>query len=108
MSVSPPQAQLADPPSLHVPDEPVILRRAWYEAVLSGQDLAEVLAGPDGLVDWLWRRWQVLACRGLASHDLARVVLGYRREVWLWLASDRSWAQCCGGLLGRLARRVAV
>ena len=28
-------------------------------------------------------------------------------RVWLWLAGERTWAQCCSGLIGRINRRVA-
>jgi hypothetical protein len=34
-------------------------------------------------------------------------VLGYQREIWLWLAGERTWAQCCSGLIGRINRRLA-
>jgi hypothetical protein len=35
------------------------------------------------------------------------VVRAYRREVWLWLIGERSWGQCCSGLIGRVGRRLA-
>lgn len=37
--------------------------------------------------------------------ELAGACAGYRRELWLWLAGERSWQQCASGLAGRIARR---
>ena len=34
------------------------------------------------------------------------IVADYRREIWLWLAGERTWAQCCSGLIGRITRRL--
>ena len=35
------------------------------------------------------------------------VLLGsYRRELWLWLMGERTWVQCCSGLIGRIERRL--
>ena len=30
----------------------------------------------------------------------------YQRELRLWLEGDRTWAQCCSGLIGRITRRA--
>ena len=95
-------------PDLHLPDEPVLRAEAWAEAGIgAGRDLESVLTAADGLVPWLWSRWRTLASAGMAEDELARVVLGYRREIWLWLAGERTWAQCCSGLIGRIGRRLA-
>jgi hypothetical protein len=91
---------------LHVPDEPIAGRKRWLAAVYDGAELDEVLAGDDGLVTWLWVRWRVLERAGLDRATFGTHVLGYRRELWLWLAGQRTWVQCCSGLIGRLARRV--
>jgi hypothetical protein len=94
-------------PDLHLPDEPVARAEAWTHAVVGeGCDLEEVLTAADGLVPWLWSRWRTLASAGMSEDELARVVLDYRREVWLWLAGERTWAQCCSGLIGRIGRRL--
>jgi hypothetical protein len=94
-------------PVLHVPDEPLLRADAWrVEVVDQGRDLAAVLRGPDGLVPWLWSRWRSLASVGLSEKDLERIVVDYRREVWLWLAGERTWAHCCSGLIGRINRRL--
>ncbi|HLG66656.1 MAG TPA: hypothetical protein VKV36_02140 [Acidimicrobiales bacterium] len=93
---------------LHVPDEPLGRRGAWYEAVLDGEDLAAIVAGEGGVAEWLWERWRVLEAEGISAGDFYDLVVAYRREVWLWLAGERTWAQCCAGLLGRIGRRAGA
>lgn len=95
-------------PVLHVPDEPTARAERWLAAVLDGERLDEVLTGAGGFTDWLWTRWRSLASAGMTEDDLGRLVLDYRRELWLWLAGERTWAQACSGLIGRIARRLAV
>jgi len=34
------------------------------------------------------------------------IIIGYRRELWLWVMGERTWAQCASGLLGRVQRRL--
>jgi hypothetical protein len=95
-------------PVLHVPDEPTVLAERWLAAVLDGQDLGSVLSEEkDGVIAWLWSRWRTLASAGLSEDGLGEIVSGYRREIWLWLAGERTWAQCCSGLIGRVNRRLA-
>jgi hypothetical protein len=92
---------------LHVPDEPTGRAEDWLSAVRDGGDLAAVLTqGPDCVTAWLWSRWRALAATGLDEEDLRGIVLEYRREVWLWLAGERTWVQCCSGLIGRINRRL--
>ncbi len=93
-------------PHLHVPDEPGGRKQHWLDAVLGGAEMEEVVSGPDGVARWLWGRWRSLAVAGVTEEDLAAIVAGYRREIWLWLAGERTWTQCCSGLLGRIGRRV--
>jgi hypothetical protein len=96
-------------PVLHVPDEPLARAEAWTDEVVGeGRDLGAVLRGADGLVPWLWSRWRSLASVGMNEAGLERVVLDYRREIWLWLAGERTWAQCCSGLIGRINRRLVT
>jgi hypothetical protein len=94
-------------PVLHVPDEPVVLGERWLGAVQDGGTLESVLTADDGVAAWLWSRWRSLAAVGLTEQGLCEIVLGYRREVWLWLAGERTWTQCCSGLIGRVNRRIA-
>jgi hypothetical protein len=93
-------------PVLHMPEEPVVLAEGWLSSVLEGAPLATVLVGEDGVADWLWSRWRILDSAGMTHDDLTRVVAGYQRELWLWLAGERTWAQCCSGLIGRITRRL--
>jgi len=101
-----PTVTVTSDPVLHVPDEPTVRAERWLEAVLGGHDLGEVLTAEEGVVQWLWSRWRSLDRVGFGEDDLADVVLGYRREIWFWLAGERTWAQCCSGLIGRVTRRL--
>jgi hypothetical protein len=96
------------PPTLHLPDEPTVRADAWVTAIAEGADLVATLTAPDGLVEWLWSRWSSLARAGLSHDDFADIVVEYRRELWLWLAGERTWAQACSGLVGRITRRLAL
>jgi len=98
---------VAAAPVLHLPDEPTVRAEGWLASVLDGEDLEHVLTKDDGIVPWFWTRWRSLAGAGLGEQDLGEIVLGYRREIWLWLAGERTWTQCCSGLIGRITRRIA-
>ena len=93
-------------PTLHVPDEPTARAEIWLAAVRRGDELAEVLGAGDGLTDWLWSRWSALGAAGVSREEFGQLVLEYRRELWLWLAGERTWAQACSGLVGRISRRM--
>jgi hypothetical protein len=95
-------------PSLHIPEEPTGRARVWLDAILEGGDLSAVLRADDGLVAWLWSRWSALGSAGLSYESFAAIVDGNRRELWLWLAGERTWTQACSGLLGRINRRIAA
>jgi hypothetical protein len=95
-------------PVLHVPDEPTAQSERWLAAILDGQELNDVIGvGENGIAAWFWSRWRTLASVGLNEVQLGQIVLGYRRELWLWLAGERTWAQCCSGLIGRINRHLA-
>ena len=91
-------------PQLHLPDEPAGRRAGWRDAVLGGASLTDVVAHE--VAPWLWARWSALRSAGIDETRFAEVATAYRRELWLWLVGDRTWAQCCAGLIGRVARRV--
>jgi hypothetical protein len=93
-------------PTLHVPDEPTARAEAWLAEVLDGNDLTIVLRADDGFVPWLWSRWSTLGGAGVTAEQFGDIVVGYRREIWLWLAGERIWTQCCSGLIGRVNRRI--
>lgn len=92
--------------NLHVPDEPTARAEIWLASVLDGNDLGEVLASEGGLSSWLWARWSSLAAAGVTQEEFGAIVLAYRRELWLWLAGERTWVQSCSGLVGRINRRM--
>jgi len=115
---------VADPPRLHLPEEPLERKAVWLHAVLAGATFDEVLvagdrpdrpdgydgydglAGSDGIAGWLWVRWAVLGKSGIDRAGFDSLVTGYRRELWSWLSGGRTWAQCCSGLIGRIQRRI--
>jgi hypothetical protein len=94
--------------NLPLPEEPVELRtrtRALVEAAPAQGaaliDGAEWIAGP------LWERWgPLLEPAGMTRARFLEIVAGYRRELWLWVMGERTWAQSAGGLLGRVQRRL--
>jgi len=91
---------------LHVPSEPD--RSIWWSRVMQNATLDEVIEKEDGIAPWLWERWRVLERAGLDRARFVGIVAGYRREIWLWLMGERTWAQCCSGLIGRIDRRLAA
>jgi hypothetical protein len=97
---------VTSPPTLHLPDEPTVRAQAWLAAVLDGADLVAVLSADDGFAAWLWSRWSALGQAGVTRDEFLEIVVGYRRELWLWLAGERIWVQCCSGLVGRISRRI--
>ena len=94
-------------PSLHIPDEPTVRAEAWLSAVVEGGDLSDVLRAEDGLARWLWSRWSSLEKSGVSFDAFADMVIANRRELWLWLAGERTWTHTCSALLGRVGRRLA-
>lgn len=93
-------------PTLHMPDEPTARAAVWLAQVVDGDELVTVLRGEDGFVEWLWSRWSALGQGGVTHDEFEGIVVGYRREIWLWLAGERIWTQCCSGLIGRVSRRI--
>lgn len=97
---------MTDQPMLHVPSDPGPER--WARRALEQATLDEVIEKEDGIAAWLWERWRVLESVGLDRPGFVEIVAGYRRELWLWLMGERTWAQCCSGLIGRIGRRLAA
>ena len=89
-------------PQLHLPDEPSGHKAAWWEQIADGRPFSEVLSE---VGEWFWARWRIVERAGIDRDAFAAVVRGYARELWLWLAGERTWEQCCSGLLGRIGRR---
>ena len=92
---------------LHIPDEPVDLRDRLYAEFLDGADWREGFDEDVCLAVWLWCEWQpALEPAGFERDVFVTAVADYGREIWLWLAGERTWSQCVEGLAGRIARRV--
>jgi hypothetical protein len=95
-------------PSLVLPEEPVELRRRTR--ALIERDPAEGTAVVDAgawVADPLWAAWgPALRPAGMDRDRFGEIVAGYRRELWLWVMGERTWAQAAGGLLGRVQRRL--
>ena len=96
------------PVELAVPEEPAELRDRVR--ALAEQDPAaagDLLGRGEWITGPLWRSWgPALRRAGLDRAWLRRLAVGYRRELWLWVAGERTWTQCAGGLLGRVRRRL--
>jgi hypothetical protein len=92
---------------LTVPAEPAALRartRALAEQDPAGA--AALLARGEWIADPLWRAWgPALERAGIGRERLVEIAVDYRRELWLWVMGERTWAQCAGGLAGRVGRR---
>jgi len=95
-------------PTLALPDEPVELRRRTR--ALIEDDPARGTAVVDAgawIADPLWGVWgPALRPAGMDRDRFGEIVAGYRRELWLWVMGERTWAQAAGGLLGRVQRRL--
>jgi hypothetical protein len=89
-------------PQLHLPDEPIHRKQDWWSAICDGRTLDDVLPEAE---EWFWSRWRIVEGAGIDRAAFGTVVAGYRRELWLWLAGERTWEQCCSGLVGRISRR---
>ena len=95
-------------PGLSLPEEPVELRRRTRALVEEDPDRgAAVVDAGAFLADPLWERWgPALERAGMDRDRFAGIVAGYRRELWLWVMGERTWAQSAAGLLGRIRRRL--
>jgi hypothetical protein len=93
---------------LVLPEEPVELRRRTR--ALIEEDPAEGAAVVDAgnwIADPIWGVWSpALQAAGMDRDRFGEIVAGYRRELWLWVMGERTWAQAAGGLLGRVRRRL--
>jgi len=84
--------------------EPVELRAAWWAAERTGEAHPDLVGT---LVEVLRAAWAVpLSEAGVGGRWLEAVVEGYRRELWLWVAGERTWEQASTGLAGRASRRL--
>jgi hypothetical protein len=92
---------------LDLPEEPGDMRVALRDAILGGSDWREGFADDICVGVWLWERWRpALEPAGMDREQFVDVIVGYRREVWLWLAGERMWEPFVTGMAGRVARRL--
>ena len=94
---------------LELPEEPEGMRVALRDALLAGVDWREGFSDDVCIGVWLWDRWRaVLEPAGMDREAFVDVVVGYRRELWLWLMGERAWEPLVAGLAGRVARRLPL
>jgi len=92
---------------LEDPEEPQSMRVSLRDALLAGTDWREGFADDVCVGVWLWERWRpALEPVGMDREAFVDVVVGYRRELWLWLMGERGWDVVVSGLAGRVARRL--
>jgi hypothetical protein len=88
-------------------DEPIEMRDGLREAVLDGADWREGFSNDICLGLLLWERWRPsLEPVGMDREAFIDVVIGYGRELWLWLMGERQWEEFLSGLQGRVHRRL--
>jgi hypothetical protein len=96
------------PPDLSLPEEPVALRQRTRTLIEQDPERgAAVVDAGSWIANQLWERWgRALESAGMDRDRFDGIVAGYRRELWLWVMGERTWAQSVGGLLGRVQRRL--
>ena len=99
---------MSDATDLPLPEEPVALRRRTRALIEEDAERGRaVVDAGSWIADPLWDRWgPALEPAGMDRDRFGGVVAGYRRELWLWVMGERTWAQSAGGLLGRVQRRL--
>jgi len=106
---APGAVQAAEGPRLARLEEPEAMRDALREAVLAGADWREGFADDVCVGVWIWEAWRAaLEPAGMSREAFVDVVVGYRRELWLWLVGERGWEPFLAGLAGRVARRIPL
>ncbi len=92
---------------LEIPEEPEKLRIGLRDELLAGGDWRKGF--PDDLCigTWLWTQWEgALEPAGCSKDRFVEILIGTRRELWLWLLGYRRWEQYVAGLAGRVVRRL--
>jgi hypothetical protein len=88
-------------------DEPVEMRNGLRQALLEGADWRQGFSNDICIGDFLWERWcPALEPAGMDREAFIEVVIGYGRELWLWLMGERQWEEFNAGLVGRINRRL--
>jgi hypothetical protein len=87
--------------------EPVEMGRGLRQALLEGADWREGFSHDICVGVWLWERWRpALEPVGMDREAFIDVVVGYGRELWLWVMGERQWDEFLSGLAGRVLRRL--
>jgi hypothetical protein len=99
---------VSDATDLPLPEEPVALRRRTRALIEQDAERGSaVVDSGSWIADPLWEGWgPALEAAGMDRDRFDGIVTGYRRELWLWVMGERTWAQSAGGLLGRVQRRL--
>jgi hypothetical protein len=88
-------------------DEPVEMRDGLRQAILEGADWREGFSNDICIGVLLWENWRpALEPAGMDREAFVDVVVGYGRELWLWLTGERQWDEFLSGLAGRVNRRL--
>jgi hypothetical protein len=88
-------------------DEPIEMRNGLRQALLNGADWRDGFSNDICIGVFLWERWRpALEPAGMDREAFIDVVIGYGRELWLWLMGERQWGEFNDGLAGRVNRRL--
>ena len=88
-------------------DEPMEMRNGLRQALLEGADWREGFSNDVCIGVFLWERWRpALEPAGMDREAFIDIVIGYRRELWLWLMGERRWDEFNAALAGRVNRRL--
>src|SRR5271170_4287036 len=88
-------------------EEPVALRDERRRVLLDGAHGRTGLGPDEGIGGLVWDRWRVvLEPAGMDGDGFIDVVVGYSREMWLWVMGERQWDEFLTGLAGRVRRRL--
>jgi hypothetical protein len=86
--------------------DPAALRSELRNLVATDPAAAREL--PARIASALWEGWRRdLESAGIGPAALSAAARGFRRELWLWVMGERTWAQTASALAGRAERRVA-
>jgi hypothetical protein len=93
---------------LPLPEEPVTLRNRMRDLAQNAPaEAVSLIAAGEAIADPLWEVWApCLLSKNADRATLIRILAGYQRELWLWVAGERTWQQCADGIAGRIKRRL--
>ena len=94
-------------PDLSLPEEPGALRQRTRTLIEQDPERgAAVVDAGSWIADPLWEGWgPALERAGMDRDRFQEIVTGYRRELWLWVMGERTWAQSAGAWRRHAGRR---